>query len=898
MSGVSIRLYWWQGLEIAIASAIVLYTNSSVAQITPDGTLPNNSNVRLEGNTRIISGGTTRGANLFHSFREFSVPTGQTALFNNVLDIQNIFTRVTGSSVSNINGSIRTLGKANLFLINPNGIIFGKNASLNIGGSFVATTANAIGFGNLGFFSASNPEAPSPLLTVNPNALLFNQIAAAPIQNSSTAPAGSTPGGRDAFGLRVRDGRSLLLVGGNVNMDRGRLNAFGGLVELGGLASAGTVGLNDDGNNSRLSFPNSVERSDVFLSDRAQINVFAGNGGSITINARNLEMTGGSFLRAGIDSGLGSDNSKAGNISVNATVAINLNNNSEIFNQVRSEANGQGGDVSINANTLLVQDGARVNTGTFGTGKGGNLSVDASDVQLIGTSADGQFPSGLFTSAQPNSTGNAGDLTVKTNTFLVRDGAQVFTGTFGAGNAGSLSVDAQDVQIIGRSADGQFGSGLFARAGQNSTGNASDITLRTNTLLVRDGAVVNASTFGAGNGGKLTVDAQDVQIIGRSADSQFGSGLFTRAGRNSTGNAGDITLRTNTLLVRDGAVVSTSTFGAGNGGKLTVDASDVQLIGRSADDQFGSGLFTRTERNSTGNAGDLTVRTNTLLVQDRARVNVGSLGTGTAGNMTLNARSIRLNNNGLLIANTGSPKVDRDREQATININSKDLIMTGNSNIRTNATGKNVIGGNININTDVLAAFENSNISANSANFRGGNIRINTKGIFGIQFRNVNSRNTSDITATGRTRRLSGNVEITRPDIDPTNGLIELPTNLVDVSQQISTACTPGSRQFQSSFVSTGRGGLPMSPTEPLQDTSTLSAWVRLRPKPATTAKTRISPQPTAVSNSTKVGAAMTIVEATGWVVDNNGNIELVAQAPNVTPLSSWQTPASCPASR
>jgi large exoprotein involved in heme utilization and adhesion len=97
------------------------------------------------------------------------------------------------------------------------------------------------------------------LLTINPNALFFNQIAASPIQNNSTAPAGSTPGGADAFGLRVPDGNSLLLVGGDIKMDGGGLNAFGGRVELGGLRSAGTVGLNGDGNNLSLSFPNSVE---------------------------------------------------------------------------------------------------------------------------------------------------------------------------------------------------------------------------------------------------------------------------------------------------------------------------------------------------------------------------------------------------------------------------------------------------------------------------------------------------------------------------------------------------------------------------------------------------------------------------------------------------------------
>ncbi|MEH2184300.1 two-partner secretion domain-containing protein [Nostoc sp.] len=800
------------------------------AQIAPDNTLPINSNVQKIGNTIKIEGGTTVGSNLFHSFSEFSLPTGSTADFNNSLNIQNIISRVTGKSLSNIDGLIRANGTANLFLMNPNGIIFGQNARLDIGGSFVATTSNAIGFGNQGFFSATNPNTPQ-LLTINPTALLFNQIRAASIENNSVAFSGLNQSTRfkRAMGLRVPDGKSLLLVGGDIKMDGGGLYAFGGRVELGGLSSEGTVGLNGDGNNLSLSFPDSVERSDIFLSKGTEVNVYAPNGGSIVVNARNLEMTGESSLGAGTDRGLSSDNSKAGNVSVNAKGAIKLNNRSAIANLVLVGANRQAGDVNISASTL----------------------------QVLG-------------------------------------GAGVFTTTLGAGKGGSVRVDAQDVQLIGRSADNERGSSLNASA--ESTGDAGDLIIKTNTLLVRDGATVSVSTGGAGKGGSVRIDAQDVQLIGTSTDNKRASGVFASTKLNSRGDGGDLIIKTNTLLVRDGATINVSTRSAGKGGSLRVDAQDVQLIGRSTDNQSLSGLFAFTQ--STGNAGDLIIKTNTLLVRDGAAVNVQSRGTGTAGNMTLNARSIRLNNNALFSATTSSAKVNPNKEQAIININSKDLIMTGNSNITTNATGENVIGGNINIDTDILVAFVNSDISANSTDFRGGNVKINATGIFGTQFRDAPTPN-SDITATGKNQQLNGSVQINTPDVDPSSGLVQLPADFVDRSGLIAQDC-PANKG--NSFTITGRGGLPPLPTQALGTNQTATVdWVTLNPQEQRNTNVEKSPHLGRnlwhKNRHLEVQQISTpIVEATGWVINNSGAVELTAAAPIATQTNAFNSAiAACP---
>jgi len=182
-----------QLLGVAGSIAIgLLGLSPTQAQIVPDSTLPVNSQVGSCGAAcTVINGGTVRGANLFHSFQQFSIPTGGEAYFNNATQIQNILTRVTGASISNIDGLIRANGIANLYLLNPNGIVFGPNASLHIGGSFVATTANSFKLPDGSEYSATNPQAPS-LLAVNltPGVQFGARPAGSTITNHGNLTAG------------------------------------------------------------------------------------------------------------------------------------------------------------------------------------------------------------------------------------------------------------------------------------------------------------------------------------------------------------------------------------------------------------------------------------------------------------------------------------------------------------------------------------------------------------------------------------------------------------------------------------------------------------------------------------------------------------------------------------
>ncbi|BAY84322.1 filamentous hemagglutinin family outer membrane protein [Calothrix parasitica NIES-267] len=951
------------------------------AQITPDNTLGNSPSIvnNQNFNNLQIEGGLRNNSNLFHSFQEFNINQGQRVYFNNPQNINNIITRVTGNNISNINGLLGVSGSANLFLINPKGIIFGAGSSLDINGSFIGSTAESINFSDGSIFSAVEPNNPQ-LLTINvPLGLQYGNNPA-PIQLQQA-------------NLTIKPNEVLGLIGGNISLDNSSLTVPGGTVQLAGLSSVGTVNLNDL---QSLSFSEGTSFNDIYIVNQSSINVAAADNGNIFINANNFYLNDSNF-RAGIKQGLGNPNAKSGDIRINATGNTTIEQQSSINNTLEANSLGNGGQIYIKTNNLFLKDSI-ILANTYSSGNVGDLIIEAANkIEIISSPSNftlkgAEGRKGLFSSVERDATGDASDITVSAKDILISglgginmstgglgnagrviingdrlkiiEGAGVFSNTDSLGNAGEISIKVSDsIEVSNKVTDPEFSDvkrqpgGIIADVRRGAAGNGGKINIETGSLIVKEGAFLTTDTKGSGEGGDINIFATElVEVIG-SEESTTDTQLVTAVRGRATGNGGNLTIETKNLTVRDGALINSGTDSSSNSGNLQVKASEsIQLLGTA--NGVPSRLLAQVGDNGSGNGGNIVLETQELILRDGGQISAGNLGegkggninilagdsvniegfavissdedideivkdeTGTlfpsgifssspgigdAGNLNIETANFNISNNAqvsvssqlegaagnLSIIATKKALFDKGilnadtvaGDSANISLNSPNIQLRYGSRITTNAT-QTATGGNINIDTLTLVALENSDITANAEQSFGGQISIIAQGIFGTQFREFLTSE-SDITASSELgAEFNGVVEIDTIGTDPNSGLVQLPTGLADSSQKIASGC--GQNQT-GKFTVVGRGGLPQSPSQlfrvnnPIVDLVNVSNSGHL--------KTTVS------STSSIKNTRKKIVEAQGWIVDAEGNVEFVAEVPEVVANSGGISQAHCQSS-
>ena len=400
--------------------------------------------------------------------------------------------------------------------------------------------------------------------------------------------------------------------------------------------------------------PDSINNS---LGSLGLLDTFSGNGGDVIIDSRdNIILTNPNVLGFGLNLGLINSSSfsgDAGDITLIAEDTVSVVNN--LINS-STLGTGKGGDISIQASNLLLQDGV-ITTGlllplanpqqaALLTGRGGDLAINVSDtVQINGSIVNGQLPAGLFTATRGR--GRAGDLSITSSKLLVQNGGEISASTFSQGRGGDITINASEsLQIIGISENGFLPSGLSTQT--VGSGKAGDIVINSPRLAVQDGAFISAAVglftdrinpAITGDAGNLTINAQEIVISGtgeRIVDAQLvNQPTVLLTATLGSGDGGTLTVNTDRLFVQEGGSILSLSVSQGNSGALIVNASESIELSGSTPGNIPSSLSSGAAGQGMGS--DLIVNTQKLTIRDGAAILAGTIAAGTGGQLIINA---------------------------------------------------------------------------------------------------------------------------------------------------------------------------------------------------------------------------------------------------------------------
>jgi filamentous hemagglutinin family protein len=705
---------------LILVTGILLFNTNLSADVVSDGTLGTRVEViPTETGTHFrITDGLQKENNLFHSFSDFGIGSTESATFTesgipNPSLVRNILARVTGGNESRIYGQLSSeIGRADLYLINPNGIMFSENASLNVPGSFHAATADYLRLGEKAYFYASLSKD-STFISASPTAFGF-------LDNN---PASITLKGKDVF-LEVPEEQNLSLYGGKVELENSILHAPSGRINIAAVASAGEVvpTLSDlrveASKKGELNFSHSSDERRIPIGPDGQPLTFEDGE---PMEYANIDVTnytssegtgqgqiyirGGKFVLERV--WIFADTSDYEG-EQRASIDISIDGDIDMTHGARITAdnlgNSQGGRITIKAENLRLS-GQDVGSEPEDDIGGQNVDFEEDDVDLKeddfgGQSAETDFEEDDF--SEPDE-----DVGIEEYEVPFYDkSSTIATNNFGDGTGGDIQIEVRG------SLELSPGTIISATEG----GDAGNIRIDAREVTLREGGFITASVaeYGYGQGGNITINATDKIFLSQYCIDCDGTISSSASHDNSTGDAGNIVLNTSELITEEG-VINSYSVGEGKAGSIQI----------TTDSAFLAGMSDITTEATQGRGGNITFDVRDYLeVSDHSRITAQSYGSSNAGLINITADKLLLTDESRITTHA------KNARGGNITVDVRDYLeVSDHSRITAEAEGKNTqdSGGNITISSPAIFTLDNnSRLLANAYAGNGGRIDLNT----------------------------------------------------------------------------------------------------------------------------------------------------------------------------